>query len=268
MLRSMLVLAPLVLVGLGGCLEDDPEAGVDAAVGGSGGGGEGGAGGVGGEGGMGGMGGEGGVGGTGGGAPSGLDCDAVCTGYDACPGALAIIDDCNDCEDISEALAAEPSAILERAAAVCMSAVETGDCRAYALCLTDDDGHNAGAYGGVTVEVAGEGAPVELTVADAWAVVGAKSDGAPGDLEVYFESEGGFYGLAFDDLALAVEDAPLDADDHPVIWSSADAVVEYEVGETAIETWALDGAFAVTATLMGEAGALTIRVSGAFEPAL
>ncbi|MCB9529357.1 MAG: hypothetical protein H6701_13410 [Myxococcales bacterium] len=254
MVSMRVVLLAGLMLSLGGC--------VPAGGGGGGGGGEGGEGGVGGMGGAGGIGGMGGVGGMGG----ALDCDAVCAGYAACADTQVIIDDCNDCADIAEAMAAGSTAILDRAAAVCAEAVRTGDCRAYALCLTDDDGHNASAWGGVTVQISGalDAEAIELTVADAWAVVGAKSDGAPGDVEVYFEAEDGFHGLEFDDLAVVIDAAPVDVADHPITWYRPGVAEPIELAEGTVEVaaFALDGAFDFTARVAGEA--LTVRLSGAF----
>lgn len=190
-----------------------------------------------------------------------LDCEAICQAFEQrCDQAFTIIGDCGDCADIAEALAEAPSDILERAAAACGVAHETGDCRAYAVCLTDDDGHNARTEGGVTVEARGA---LTLMVADAWAVVGAKSDGGPGDLEVWFEADGTFYGVEFDDLAAAADAAPLDAADHPVTVLTAAGAVEYATGTTTLATWALDGPFELTAEVEDETGAaLTLRVTG------
>lgn len=262
-----------------GCLEDDEPAD-EGAAGTAGAGAEAGSGGVAGEGNPGGEAGQGGEGGEGeagqggegeagqGGAPGELDCDAVCAGFESCTDALAIIGDCGDCADVAEALAEAPSPILERTASVCGDALASGDCRAYSACLTDDDGLNGVARGGVSVVMTGQigGEAVMAMTDDSWAVIGAKGSGDPGDVELYFEVGGVFYGIEFDDLANAAEDAPLDAADYPVEVATGDGATTFEVGEVALAAWALDGEFAIQATLGEEGGdQLTITANGAFE---
>ncbi len=261
--RPLALALALAVAPLSGCL-DDESADPDAGAGGSGGqvpdvdGGEGG---------MGGTGGSGGVGGMGGAADGPFDCAAICDAFERdCPQALAVIGNCNDCEDLANGLAEAPDEpILQRAAVACERAESTGDCRAFAVCLTDDDGHNAGAPGGVSVTVTRDNGDGELLASsDAWAVVGAKGDGAPGDLEVYFEVDGTFYGIEFDDLANAADSAPLDAAEYPVAWLTAEETVDYEVGTITLDVWALDGPIDVTAAVSGEAPdtGITIHVTG------
>ena len=265
------LLLSTALVLMTGCLEDDEP--VDAGAGGApGAAGEAGSGGVAGEGNPGGeagAGGEGEAGEAGSGAtPGELDCDSVCAGFESCTDALAIIGDCGDCADVAEALLEAPSPILERTASVCGEALASGDCRAYSACLTDDDGLNGVARGGVMVVMTGQigGQPIMAMTNDSWAVVGAKGSGDPGDVELYFEVGGVFYGIEFDDLANAADAAPLDAAEHPVEVATVDGAIEFEVGEVALAAWALDGEFAIQATLGEEGGdQLTITANGTFE---
>jgi len=199
-----------------------------------------------------------------------FDCAAICETFEAdCPQALAIVGDCNDCTDLADGLAETPDEpILRRASTACQRAEETADCRAFAVCLTDDDGHNAGAPGGVSVTITQDNGDVEIAASDdAWAVVGAKGDGAPGDLEVYFVVGETFYGIEFDDLANAADAAPLDAADYPVSWLTAEETIEYAIGTITLDAWALDGAIDVTAAVSGEAPdtGITIRVTGSLS---
>ncbi|MFN3199951.1 MAG: hypothetical protein ACE366_16265 [Bradymonadia bacterium] len=223
-------------------------AGAGGAIGGAGGeAGSGGEAGMGGAGGAAGAGGTGGEAGAGGSALGTLTCPDYCEAFEAqCPEAFAVRGNCDDCPDVF----AGEGPTFTRAQSICQGAFNAAPdeaaCTAFYACLGDSDGLS-GVGQSLTATLTGtltstleETADLDIERADAWAIVGTKNSGNPGDLELLIAIEGEFYRLEFDDLGGEDGGSSYAASDFPVTLESSTLDLEFTVGDIVLDALSLD----------------------------
>ena len=195
--------------------------------------------------------------------PVGLDCDALCLGFEAdCPGHFARRETCaaNCTSIVSGASGNVHPATYQRAAGVCEEAGRTLDCNGIYACISDnDDGLTA--FGSLaTVDYRGivDGVAINVDAADAWVAVGTKRDGTPGDLEFVFVHQGAVYVLELNDF---VTDFLPGRDVADLVGLRAELVrdmanVNLRIRAATVDAFALDGRFDITLTLRDEDAAI------------
>jgi len=184
-----------------------------------------------------------------------LECDGVCAFLgEAC---AEFTDGCERCTRVNEKGVPRLS---ERTSALCLAAISAETCVGLRACLADKHGIFAGSQG-TTVTV--DGADFEIApMEESWAIVGAKSDGSPSDLEIYTTAMDQSIRIKFDDIIVGGLGV-LDAQQHPVEIEVGSSDTKFELGTVAVIRLTLEGedaGYQIDARVQETAGGPEIRI--------
>ena len=203
-----------------------------------------------------------------------FDCTAIATAYaNGCSDHIAITADTSACVAVHDRQGATRlAASIERAARVCQDAGAAGtsppNCDQIFLCVADPDGLSAlTGSAHVTGTATVKGQRYAFDTPAAWAWIGTKGSGSPGDFAVLFHHEGHPWFFRLDDLALRAETHPFVVDAlRPIKLESVVDNMELTTGTVLIAAFAVDGVFDVTATTADDGGgqAIDLRIQGDF----
>ncbi len=210
-----------------------------------------------------------------------FDCAAIATAYaSGCSDHLAITADTSACGVLRDRQGATRlAASIARAARVCESAGAESSaasaerssqevCDQIFVCVADPDGLSALTGGArVTGTPTVKGQRYAFDAPAAWAWLGTKGSGSPGDFAVLFHHAGHPWFFRLDDLALRADTHPFVVDAlRPIKLESVVDNLELTTGTVLIAAFAVDGVFDVTATTAdgGNGQAIDVRIQGDF----
>lgn len=197
-----------------------------------------------------------------------FDCRALETTYaTTCSDHLAITADTSACVAVHDRQGATHlEASIDRAARICETAGT--ECDRIFVCVADADGLSAvtsSAHVSGTATVKGQ--RYAFDAHGAWAWLGTKGSGSPGDFAVLFEHAGHPWFFKLDDLAVRAATEPFVVDAlRPIKLESVVDNMELATGTVHIAAFAVGGAFDLTATTAddGSGQAIDVHIVGDF----